>query len=419
MRPPIPFVIQQHAEDAVVLRNTRSLLVRAPHVKLHQLARLDERLAGHLDGLAVAGEQGARIASAALDTPGSAEVFVAAACAIERRDPVGLERLFALAQAMPELQPGLISAFGWVPGASLQGITRALLDSPGALQREVGLCACVMHGIDPGAALDAALADKAPTLRARALRISAQLGDVARLPACMAAMAGDDEACAAEAAHAAVLLGGGEHALAALHALAVAQVPHQARALSLLLAVLPPLEGRAVLTTLAQDATLARPLIRGIGVAGDAHFLPWLVRQMHDKALARIAGESFSLITGLDLALLDLERDAPADAELGPNDDPADGDTAMDADDGLPWPDPEQLHAWCEGKDGQRFVPGLRYFMGELPTPAHCVQVLQSGFQRQRSAAALHLRLLRPGHLLFNTAAPAARQRAALIAMGA
>lgn len=53
---PIPHIIQQHAEEAAHLRHMRSNLVSAPHVKLRHLRRLDDRLAAHLDGLAVAGE---------------------------------------------------------------------------------------------------------------------------------------------------------------------------------------------------------------------------------------------------------------------------------------------------------------------------------------------------------------------------
>ena len=55
---PIPTVVRQHVEETAILRNTRSVLVRAPHVKLHHLRRLDDRLAAHLDGIAVAGDFG-------------------------------------------------------------------------------------------------------------------------------------------------------------------------------------------------------------------------------------------------------------------------------------------------------------------------------------------------------------------------
>ena len=130
---------------------------------------------------------------------------------------------------------------------------------------------------------------------------------------------------------------------------------------------------------------------------------------MDDPALARVAGEAFSTITGLDLAWLDLECRPPQDFESGPDDDPAHDDVAMDEDDGLPWPDPAKLGDWWRA-NAERFQPGQRYFMGAPPAWAHCMAVLGSGFQRQRIAAAEHLCLLRPGSKLFPTQAPAWRQ---------
>jgi hypothetical protein len=66
-------VVQQHVEEAAALRHMRSVLVRAPHVGLLQLGRLDERIDAHLDGLAVAGDAGKAMALAALDRPGAGE----------------------------------------------------------------------------------------------------------------------------------------------------------------------------------------------------------------------------------------------------------------------------------------------------------------------------------------------------------
>ena len=49
--------------------------------------------------------------------------------------------------------------------------------------------------------------------------------------------------------------------------------------------------------------------------------------------------------------------------------------------------------------------------MGDPVTRARCIDVLKSGYQRQRILAANHLRLLDPGTPLFNTSAPAWRQQ--------
>jgi uncharacterized protein (TIGR02270 family) len=417
-RAPIPFVVQQHAEDVAVLRNTRTFLVSAPHVKLHQLRRLDDRLAAHLDGLAVAGDYGSKLAATALESPGRGEAFTATVRAIEDRDVLGLDKLLAIAEAVPSCLSVVASAFGWVSADSLRGITKSLLDSPSPLRRQVGLAACEMHQANPGAALATALGDEIPAPRARALRIVANLGLVDHLLACTAALVDEDPDCAHQAARAGVLLGNRGTSVSALHGIASVPGPWRRRALGLLLKLQSPADAHATLKALAQDPTCIRLLIQGIGTAGDPHYAPWLIQQMQDLKLSRLAGESFSYITGLDLAYLDLERKPPEGVDFGPNDDPNDDNVAMDEDDGLPWPDVEKISNWWQG-NGQRFSPGTRYFMGEPPSTAHCLDVLKNGFQRQRMAAAIYLCLLKPGTPLFNCAAPAWRQQRLLAKMGA
>jgi uncharacterized protein (TIGR02270 family) len=415
---PIPVVVYQHNEGSAALRNTRGVLVRAPQVKLHHLRRLDDRLAAHLDGLAIAGEHGAEFALAALESPGRGEVFTATVRAIEERDADGLDKLLAIAEAVPDSRAGLISAFGWVSAPTLRGITKMLLESPNAFRRQVGLAACAMHQVDPGAVLVGALKDGDAGLRARALRVAGERGAVGLLPDCLNAMTDADPPCAFEAARAATLLGESVASVAALRTIAAAPGPWRTRALGLVLRLLTPASAQAELKALSQDPASVRLLIRAIGVAGDPHYVSWLIQQMHDLKLMRLAGESFSLITGLDLADLDLDRKPPENIELGPNDDPDDANVAMDEDDSLPWPDPEKIAAWWQ-VNGSRFASGTRYFMGEPPSPAHCLGVLKTGFQRQRIAAAEYLCLIKPGTPMFNTAAPAWRQQRLLAQMPA
>ena len=76
-RQPIPVVVQQHAEESAILRHIPAVLVRAPHVELHRLRRLDDRIEAHLDGLSVAGDYGTKLCTQALERPGAGEVFAA------------------------------------------------------------------------------------------------------------------------------------------------------------------------------------------------------------------------------------------------------------------------------------------------------------------------------------------------------
>ena len=410
VRASVPVVVAQHVADAAALRNARSRLAGAPHVRLLHLGRLDARLAAHLDGIAVAASFGARLVHAALETPGIGEVFAATVCHIGRGDRAGIEKMFALVQAVPASQAGLLSAFGWCSAALLEGIGRVLLAHQDPFARYVGIAACAMHRVDPGPALNAALASDHTALRARALRCAGESGRCDLLPACLEHGADADPDCAFWAAWSAVLLGARGGAVDRLIQHCRPPGPYRDRALQLVLKTLDMPAAHALLQALAPDPAHQRRLLRGAAVVGDPYYVPWLIAQMSDLSKARLAGESFSVITGLDLAARDLETKPPNNFSSGPTDHPDDDNVAMDEDDGLPWPAPVRLQAWWDANH-MRFEPGVRYFMGERLTVEHCKKVLRDGFQRQRVAAVEYLCLLTPGTPWFPTSAPAWRQQ--------
>ncbi len=406
----IPHIVQQHAEESAILHNIRLRQVSAPHVKLHHLRRIDDRIAAHLDGLAVAGEYGSKVCEAALESVGIGEVFTAVIRAIEEKDKQWLDRLFALVTAVPEVQPGLIAAFGWISAQHLQGIGATLLASSDPFKQQAGIAACVLHRVDAGVVLTSLIHHQQPQLRARALRAAGELGRRDLRFACEQSLADKDLTCRFWAAWSAILLGNRTNAVEVLKAYSLTINSFQKHALQLVLKVLALTDIHALLKTLAQNASNMRCLIQGAGIAGDPHYVPWLIKQMDEPKLSRLAGESFSFITGLDLAYLDLERDAPEGIELGPNDDPENNNVQMDEDDNLPWPDPTKIQAWWDANQSS-FTNGERYFMGKLISRDHSMQILKEGFQRQRIAANQHLCLLESGAQLFPVSAPAWRQQ--------
>jgi uncharacterized protein (TIGR02270 family) len=427
-RAPILAIASQHVEESAHLRNVRTVLVRAPHVRLLQLGRLDERIAAHLDGVAVSGDRGARLSAQALASPNAGGVFTLAVQALERRDAGALDRMMAVVEAAPELRRGVASALGWVSAQLLAGQTGALLASQATLPRRLGLAACAMHRVDPGAALANCLRAPDAGLRVMALRVAALAGRVDLLDGVLAAgrvggavsamTPGAADELRAWSAWSAVLMGERGAPLSALQALVTSDVPLADT--MLLPALLASDLGAAhqLLRALAKagetSPRLKRRLIRACGIVGDTYFMPWLIGLCGDDRWARLAGEAISLMTGLDLARLDLERKPPegsGDGKFGgPTEDPADDNVAMDEDDSLPWPDAAKLQDWWAGNSA-RLAPGQRWFMGEAPSAEVCARVLREGYQRQRWVAALWAPVLQPGTKVFPIAAPAWRQR--------
>jgi uncharacterized protein (TIGR02270 family) len=413
----VPAVIYQHAQDCAFLYEARTLMTRAANGKLADLRRFDDRLAAHLDGLGVGAADAMRVCDAALENPTAGAVFAVSVNALRTRDGERLNRIYALAEAVPAAKSGLASAFGWVEQTQLRGVVAKLLSSSKAFQRRLGIAVCALHRVDAGRLRDAVLEGSEPELRARALRACGELGVKDLLPACMRAIEIDDAVGRFWASWAAILLGNrGGGALEVLMNLSEAPQSLRARGFELALQSMDQQNSRAWLHQLAQSSDDLRWVIQGSGIAGDPTYVPWLIKQMEDLKTARVAGESFRLITGVDLTYLGLHRRNIAGNAGGPSDDPDDSNVEMDLDEGLPWPDAERVARWWQ-TNGGRFLPGTRYFLGSTVTRENCLRVLKEGFQRQRILAAHYLCLLEPGTTLFEWRAPARRQQRLLATM--
>ncbi|RFU48312.1 TIGR02270 family protein [Paraburkholderia sp. DHOC27] len=405
--PTIPAIVQQHVDEAAALRNVRAYLVRAPHIKLKDLGRLDERIAAHLDGIAVSGPLGMHLCKVALERPARGEVFAAAVRYIESGFDEGLVNLMALAEALPETWPGLHSAFGWASAASLREIVSALLHRNSVMAQLTGLAACAMHRVNPGIALESALVSRCSVLSNRALRCAGEVGRCDLLRQCLKRLQSDDDECRFFAAKASLLLGDRQVALDAM--VDVAQTPGPMRALATTLAMIAaePDATRLLLDRVSSPPGDERLTLRAIAHAGDTQNIPKLIELMSDTKLARLAGEAFSFITGADFIALQLDRPRHLAVRAVAGD--SLGEDADYEDEGLPWPDAEKVSAWWN-RNARRFSPARRYFVGAPPSWEHCLRVLQDGYQRQRVVAAHYLCLLRPGTIVFNCAAPAWRQ---------
>jgi uncharacterized protein (TIGR02270 family) len=413
---PIADVVRHHADEAAMLWTSRARLVAAPRVRLFELQRADDRLAAHLDGLAVAGDEGWRVCQGALGDRTAGAMFALAAVAVEFKQAQRLEHLFTLTDGSAGARDELASAFAWVERRYLQGTVAGLLKSDEPSRRLAGIVACGAHRVDPGLAAGPWLRDENPLVRAAALRAAGEVGCLPVLGACKSALSDPDADCQFWAAWSAVLLGDRGLALNALARSGLAVGPRQSRAFAVALQSMDLSDAHAVLQKLAADAAAIRLLVQGSGIAGDPTYVPWLIDRMADDVVARLAGEAFTLITGADLDALQLTRPRPEAVASGPTERPEDENVTMDPDEDLPWPDLERVRAWWNA-NAERFQPGVRHFMGAPGLHAQYVDVLKNGYQRQRILAAHALCLLAPGTPLFNTSAPAWRQRALLTQM--
>jgi uncharacterized protein (TIGR02270 family) len=407
-------VVEIHAEEAAFLWLLRDDAVKAPHYSLQELADLDERVEAHLDGLRVASSVGWEICEQALGREEPGEVFAAGVLAFGSEDAERMRKVVAVAASAPELERGLIAALGWLPFDQVKRSIKGLFLAEDPKARRVGIAAAAVHRKNCGPVLAEALGDADARLRARAIRSAGELGRTDLLPTIVKAVGDADQECRFWAGWAAARLGDrSAPVFTVLRQTAEALGPHSERALDITLRCLPLPKAKGWFRHLIAKPETKRLAAKAGGIIGDPDLASDLIALMGEEALARVAGESLSSITGTDLAYDDLDEDQPEDFETGPSESPEDKDVAMDADDDLPWPKPSLVASWWHEQRGN-FQTGKRYLRGKPISKEALIDSLVNGKQRQRAAAALELAVATPSEPLFEVRAPGKRQQGML-----
>ena len=403
----VPAVIEQHGDELAFLWPMRRRLTRSSSHYLSDLKRHDDRIKGNLDGLLQAGEAGWELSERAVAQGDAGEFFTASFLAFANFDRDRIAYLLDQAGTDMALYQGMVSALGWLGFDEAEPHIETFLKAPAPQHRYLGIAASAILRHDPGNSLTTAIYDPSTLVKARALRACGELArnsvtDVAILQSCLKS---DDEEVRFWAAWSATLAGDRE-ATEVLKGFVGHTSPFADRAVH---AALRRMERSVALSwhkDLGQHPHTLRLAVAGAGIIGDPLLVPWLLEQMCEASLARVAGDAFSLITGVDIATARLEGVAPEGFDAGSNDDPEDGDVALDPDELLPWPDRALLADWWHRNRGH-YRTGLRYLRGKPITEAHLKHVLKEGTQRDRAAAALELAMTVPGRPLFEVRAPA------------
>ncbi|WP_123416650.1 TIGR02270 family protein [Pseudomonas brassicacearum] len=409
MNTELSFLVDRHAEEASFLATLRDDALRAPHYDLDDLSDLDNRIDAHLDGLRIAGQTGLETLLSQLSPHAIGEMFASVVLAFEAGNAQVLSRLSEHLRSALETERGYLMALGWLDWQRIAPWIERMLAAPAPLFRRLGLAACGMHRHDPGPALLTGLSDADPSVLARAARTVGELRRRDLLQTIRVHRLHQDPATRFWANWAAAQMGD-EQALEPLREFAEQPGEFQYRACCVLLAWQKREPSIAWIRQLVQNPAQRRIGIQALGLLGDPVSVPWLIQQMSDLPYARVAGEAFSLMTGADLALLDLELKDSPDFDTGPNDDPQNPNVAMDPDEDLPWPDPQAIEVWWQAHGGD-FQVGTGYVLGLAQSESSFRQALVRGQQRQRIAAACGVARYRPNEVLFPTSAPARRQK--------
>jgi uncharacterized protein (TIGR02270 family) len=417
----IPEMVYQHCDAAVSLWLNRNCAVELPDYRLADIVQIDERVEAHIDGLRIAGASARKLALEQLETGLAGAFFAIGVLAIESSDATlfdnVVERAFAT-EARNEGEPyeaaydpwrGLVSALACADREHASRAVDRIAQASQPRTRWLGIAAWGARRSMLEVALETWLDDPDPLVRGRAYRTVGELGRADLIARLSPGLSDKDPENRFWSAWSAARMGAAEP-LDALAEIAWQGGLRAERALDLLLRWLEVARANAWLRDLAGLPERRRSVIRATGIIGDPIYIPWLIERMGEPAVTRLAGEAFSMITGVDLAYRDLDVRPPADFQSGPNDDPEDENVTLDEDDRLPWPDPAKVGDWWTKNKG-RFSVGTAYFLGKPKASADWLEALSDAFQRQRRASALELAIRQPNKAMFEVRARGRLQR--------
>ncbi|MBT8076024.1 MAG: TIGR02270 family protein [Gammaproteobacteria bacterium] len=407
--PILEHIVDQHFDEAAFLWEQRDAAVTAINYSLEDLAYLDSRVDAHIDGLRLAGEYGWKLCEDGLDEEEPGTAFATSVIAMESGDAERIDQVIDAGNQSRAAFRAVVSGLGWMNNKRFKERIPELVRAKSRKYRRLGVAACGIRRINPRQYLDQAVESSDLYLKARALRAAGELKRLDLLPAIKLNIQREDHACRFAAARSALLLGD-RSALEALSAFVLTQSSYTLPAMRIALRLVDAQTARNWLKAQAKVPEQRRQMLIGTGITGEPGYIPMLIKQMSNPEYARAAGESFEMITGIDLAAEKLEQEPPQGFKAGPNDDTDNDDVAMDEDEDLNWPDADLVSRWWE-QNAAAFQTGNRYLAGHPITPETCRQVLKNGNQRQRHAAALELALSSPEAPYFNIRGPGAWQK--------
>jgi uncharacterized protein (TIGR02270 family) len=394
-------ILLQFLDESSFLQEHYNAALTAPHYNPEKLAELKERLEAQLDGLRSCEEDGwEAVAERICDKPVTGEIFTASVLAI---DSFVTNRIDTLQNAIikPDHALELASALTWFPFNKTKSLCDSFLESSSPLLQLAGLTAYAAFRENPGKRLDAALDSKDLFVRSCALKMIGELTLADKLAIAKAHFGEEDPLCAFSAAWGAALLGDKMSIQVLLH-YADTKFTFADEAAMVAIRKAGLHSGPSIVHELTKSPDKIRLAIIGAGSLGDISNIPFLFDMMKQTTCSRIAGEAFSIITGLDIVSLHMDTDAPGDFEETPNDNPDDERVDLDADYFLPWPDVSKISAWWNEHAAQ-FLPDTRYLCGNQINRENLTRIVHNGYQRQRYSAAIELTAFQPGEPLVET----------------
>jgi uncharacterized protein (TIGR02270 family) len=407
---PLWDIVEEHLDEAEFLWEQWEHSLIAPNYTLAEVADgPEDRLMAHLDGLVVNGPLVAErllIPTLADVDAEPTRVRAAALALLQSQGDAGVQAVFDAMLEFPPQRMELARALECCERRDLNSRLTPLLAAPDPELRHVAARVLAFHGDSFAGAVPGLLASSRSVDRGLGVSLVQRLPRDPKLVRVVLETLSSAESELRDIALSTGVLLELPQAWTCAKELVLSRDPTAGHAL-LLLALRGDLVDQPALIAAVEDDALRGAALWALGFLGTAAAadaaLPWLEDETH----ARVAGETFSAVTGLDPEDANLTRDkAETEAvEHRPEDD-------------LPIPDPMGLLLWWRD-NRQKFSDGQRHISGASRTNGAIWSAIHDGPMRRRAPHLLALQLQSPPkhRPRIELRAPARRQRAEFVVL--
>lgn len=386
-------ILEEHMEEADFLWQQRKNALTDRVYNLTDMAELEERLLAHLDGLVLGEKEAWKLLEPTLSSGGEGEVFTAAFVALDSRVSTMIDLVNkTFSEAEGDVLNGICYAYKHTMNSEVENILCPLLDSDNGLilAASIDSLSFRRNSIDANK-LQTFLSNKDPkivtaTLKAiRRLRVSQLREDVERL------LENEIIEVRIEAIKTGLLLGS-RKTLEACRRMIIKRIEGTDQLIEY-----PGLMGQPddvnILMNALKEPGLVRNAVTALGLLGNISTIELLIQCAADPKLSRLAGESLSIITGVDLGKEKLVAEKPQEPKESSLTEEEEEEFVTDPDEDLPYPDAEKLNAWWRS-NAAKFDKRVRYRNGKPYDKQVLIEILRNGNLPDRHYAAFELALM-------------------------
>jgi len=300
----IPDLVEEHFDELQFLWTQRRNALRAAYCTERSIVALEDRIAGHAEGMLVIGERLLEFVEPALTGEAEMPAFAAAFALLRLATPAALTRVIdAFERSRSPKLAGLRDALAHGPSAALvPRLTSLFVSGPPELGGAAGeILAFQGAGTSTPQHLERLLRAEEPAARAAAWRVAAYTGLVLHHD-WLAAGLHDDAPAAQRAALTAAAWTAAPAFASFCRGLAAAPAPEAVEALTTFAAVARP-EDYQVVEGVATNPAAGPDRFSVIGSFAHPYFIDLLIHEMSnpDPAAAVAAGAAFFKMTGRDV----------------------------------------------------------------------------------------------------------------------